>query len=206
MGKSRFAAIVDRTKRRVSDPIPLPGDLGTVGGGMVSFRKLRDQELTEARAEAVSFLEQLVRTLEKRKLEEDRVPPELYFALDENFLIEEGERQILLRAMRDPENPEQPLAGSVGELRAGLDADARKALMTAYNTWKDDEGPVTRVKTLEEARGLVAAVGKEQRPSLLWTYYDRFSLANIVIELDDRLTTLLKTPSSSSGPSPSPEP
>jgi hypothetical protein len=205
MGKSRFAAIVERTKRRVSDPLPLPGDLGTVGGGTVRFRKLRDLELTEARAEAVSFLELMVKKLEERKQAEDRVPPEVYFALDENFLIEEEERQVLFRAMRDPENPEQPLAGTIGELRAGLDADERKALMNAYNTWKDDEGPVTRVKTLEEARGLVAAVGKEQRPSLLWTYYDRFSLGNIAIAQDEALSTLRKTLSSSSGPSPSPD-
>lgn len=72
--------------------------------------------------------------------------------------------QILVRALRTPEDPRRPLARTVQELRNALPAPVAAQLVTAYNEWIDQEFP-DRI-TMAALREMEAEAAKKSASAL----------------------------------------
>jgi len=183
-GPTPFGRLLSSMKRPASDPAPFPGELGDRG---LRYRlwALNDQELIEARASGLAFLQKYFKSLDKD------TPPELFLAADSNFFDEEFERQVLSRALRDPTNPDSPLA-DVAELRIALGPDERRILMAAYTDFLDERTPLKHIKSEQEMKELVAALGEEQGSSVSMSAYDGVSQRRIIYELASWCRQLIK--------------
>jgi hypothetical protein len=172
--KTAFDRLVGEIKRTVK-VIPLPGRLGAKGGKVGLRAPLNDDEMYEARREAQNFV------LEKQGQDALRL------ALDEHGYDEEFDRQILVRALRDPNDPDSQFF-SIEQLRRALNVDTRRVLMQAYNDMRAQEAPDLSVTEDKEIQAILEAEGKESAASACASYYDRDTLVRIVIAQAEELT------------------
>ena len=92
---------------------------------------------------------------EEYKPTEDGVP----VPIPPKARADEETYQLLVRALRTPEDPRRPLARTVVELRNALPAPVAAQLVTAYNEWLESEFP-DRI-TMAALRALEAEAAKK---------------------------------------------
>jgi hypothetical protein len=110
--------------------------------------------------------------------------------------------QVLFRACRDAEDPEQPLAASPADLRDATTADERTALFDMYQDWRSsvdpspDELPPAVMAAMEEA------VKKKDQGALLAFGGRRLSnfLLSTAVQLTSSPTSRSEEPSGSTTP------
>jgi hypothetical protein len=78
----------------------------------------------------------------------------------QSYLEDETAWQVLWHAMRDPDNPDRPLARDVDELREFVSAEERDALITEYLDVEEFVNPDLRGLSGDERAALIEALKK----------------------------------------------
>jgi len=161
----------------------------------LAVRAITVEETEEAHAEAVKYL-----TTKGGHSRED-------FITSQGDSIMEAElmTQILARALMDPDNLREPFAKDAAALRGVFFTDELEACFREYSSWQAERSPIRALRSADELREVVDALGKGQmeRGSLL--RFDVISLSDIALSLADRVQRLTR-PSSSDTSSPSESP
>jgi len=74
---------------------------------------------------------------------------------------DENTTQVMFRALRNPDNPDQPFATSVDELRSLLTRDEKDILVEQYNEFEKEVSPSTETLTNAEMDDLFATLKKK---------------------------------------------
>ena len=117
------------------------------------FQVLRNDESQAAQAQAFKHFRE---TLE--------LDPTL--ALNLQTFRDEQATQILALAMRDPEDPDLPLASNAADLRAATDQDDRASLIAQYVDLMDETDPDPGTLSPEVEREILALVKKKDGSGL----------------------------------------
>lgn len=100
---------------------------------------------------------------------------DLSLAAEGQLFRTEYERQILFRALRDPDDPRQSYFESVEELREGLEAPQREALTRELRLWRVERYPELALEDLSEelraGKGLLAWLTEAKTAGALATWW-----------------------------------
>ncbi|MDO9020566.1 MAG: hypothetical protein Q8S73_36925 [Deltaproteobacteria bacterium] len=128
---------------------------------------------------------------------------ELSLAADGALFRAELDRQLLFRVLRDPDDPIQSYFESVDEVREGLEAAQREALMREIRHWRTERYPELDLEDVPEAQrggpGLVGWMREAKSCGALLTWWRSFEPATqdaIMLSLVDASTSAT-VPSSS---------
>lgn len=149
--------------------VPFPGTERDASPVEVGIRILLDDELDDARLEAVRYL--------KAKKFDVQIDPEI---LDRAIV-----REVISRACVDPEKPDRPFFASAEQVRQ-LDAVLVATFHQHYLDHADEVNPTLRL-TEEGADELAERLGKEQGASVLLSSLDAPTLRSLVRTLARRL-------------------
>ena len=109
--------------------------------------------------------------------------------------------QLLSRALMDPDNVRKPFAVDAAALRATLYTDEIEACFREYSAFQAERSPLRNIRSADELREVVDALGKGQDERINLMRFDVISLSNIIRTLAARVATLTR-PSSSDTSSP----
>lgn len=117
--------------------------------------------------------------------------------------------QVLWRALRDPDDPNLPLARDVDELRDLIGDEERDELATAYGDFEEEVNPIGAARPISEAEfeAIVEAIKKNDPARGI--SFGSVTLWRCLVSMADRLSSsqkLRSSSSSSSGPEKSPNP
>jgi hypothetical protein len=157
---SRFSRTVGR-RARPGKTVPFPG----APGERVHLWAPNEEE--EQLAE-VETRKHLTGTLKLSALD-------LSLAAEGQLFRTEYERQILFRALRDPDDPRQSYFESVEELREGLEAPQREALTRELRLWRVERYPELELEDLPEeqraGKGLLGVLHDLKAAGALSTWW-----------------------------------
>lgn len=164
--------------RRAIGRIPFPGVPGLEAG----VRLLSDREIDDARADAMLYLQ--MRCKPRGFSVED------FVRIDPDSLEREHERQVIVRAIVDPDSdPEKPTPyfASVEKVR-DLDSLVIQRLWEHYTDWHDAVDP--RVG-LDEGQidDLIDAIKKEPGEPVILAHLEHVTLRRLLRSLASRLAT-----------------
>lgn len=114
--------------------------------------------------------------------------------------------QLLARALMHPERTREPFAKDAAALRGTLFADEIEACFREYSAFQTERSPLRGLRSADELKEVVAALGKGRASQINLLRFDVTSLRSIITSLADQVSTLTRPNSSdTSQPSPSPE-
>lgn len=156
----------------------------------LAVRAITVEETEEAHAEAVKYL-----TTKGAHTRED-------FLTNTGDSIMEAELmvQILARALVDPDDPRTPWAKDAAAIRGALFTDEIDACFRHYSAWQAERSPIRALRSGEELKEVVEALGKGQIERTALLRYDVISLTDIALSLGDRVQTLTRPNSSDTSP------
>lgn len=162
----------------------------------LAVRAISVEETEEAHADAVKYL-----TTKGGHTREDFITSQ-----GDSIMEVELMTQVLARALMDHDDPRAPFAKDAAALRGALFTDEIEACFREYSAWQAERSPIRALRSADELREVVDALGKGrvERTSLL--RFDVISLSDIALSLADRVQKLTRPSSSdTSPPSESPE-
>lgn len=162
----------------------------------LAVRAISVEETEEAHAEAVKYL-----TTKGGHTREDFITSQ-----GDSIMEVELMTQVLARALMDHDDLRAPFAKDAAALRGTLFTDEIEACFREYSAWQAERSPIRALRSVDELREVVDALGKGrvERTSLL--RFDVISLSDIALSLADRVQRLTRPSSSdTSPPSESPE-
>lgn len=114
--------------------------------------------------------------------------------------------QLLSRALMDPERLREPFAKDAAALRAAFFTDEIDVCFREYSAFQAERSPLRNIRSAEELREVVDALGKGLGSSINLLRYDAISLCSITHSLAALVSTQTRPSSSdTSQPEPSPE-
>ena len=114
--------------------------------------------------------------------------------------------QLLARALMDPDSIREPFAKDAAHLRATFFTDEIDVCFREYSAFQAERSPLRNIRSAEELREVVDALGKGLGSSINLLRYDAISLCSITHSLAARVSTQTRPSSSdTSQPEPSPE-
>lgn len=164
--------------RRKIGRFPFPGLSGVECG----VRLLSDREVDEARADAATYIE--------ARWKRAGFGAEAAVRIDPDSLEREHQRQMVVRAIVDPDSPvDKPAAffPSVEKVRE-LDSTVVQALWEQYLDWHDAIDPHVRL-TDEQLAELADAIKKEPDEPVLLAHFEPATLRSLLRSLALRLST-----------------
>lgn len=164
-------------ERRQPRPYPFPG----IDGKQVAIKVLSDAESDSARIAAVQFC--------KGK--------DVDLALDPEFLDRCIQREILLRACRDSDKPEEPFFSTYDQI-THLDNMLVRTLFELYNAHQQAMDPLAFCPA-EEVEALVAQLGKSELAAARLSLFDQPTLLRFVLSMAHQLQSKSPTPKSTTG-------
>mgnify|MGYP000334775224 FL=1 len=162
----------------------------------LAVRAISVEETEEAHAEAVKYL-----TTKGGHTREDFITSQ-----GDSIMEVELMTQVLARALMDHDDLRAPFAKDAAALRGALFTDEIEACFREYSAWQAERSPIRALRSADELREVVDALGKGrvERTSLL--RFDVISLTDIALSLADRVQKQTRPSSSdTSPPSESPE-
>ncbi len=162
----------------------------------LAVRAISVEETEEAHAEAVKYL-----TTKGGHTREDFITSQ-----GDSIMEVELMTQVLARALMDHDDLRAPFAKDAAALRGALFTDEIEACFREYSAWQAERSPIRALRSADELREVVDALGKGrvERTSLL--RFDVISLSDIALSLADRVQKQTRPSSSdTSPPSESPE-
>lgn len=162
----------------------------------LAVRAISVEETEEAHAEAVKYL-----TTKGGHTREDFITSQ-----GDSIMEVELMTQVLARALMDHDDLRAPFAKDAAALRGMLFTDEIEACFREYSAWQAERSPIRALRSADELREVVDALGKGrvERTSLL--RFDVISLTDIALSLADRVQKQTRPSSSdTSPPSESPE-
>lgn len=160
---SRFSRGAGRSQRP-SKVVPFPG----APGEKVRLWAPSDEDDQLAEAEARKHLAGVLKLSAL----------ELSLAADGALFRNEMQRQLLFRVLRDPDDPRQSYFESVEELREGVEAAQREALMRELRLWRVERYPELALDDLPEGQregeGLLAWVREAKTAGAFATWWGSF--------------------------------
>jgi len=91
--------------------------------------------------------------------------------------------QSLARALVDPDKPDTAFAVDAAEVRRLFEVDEIRACWDEYAAWAKERSPFRELKTLEEVREIVDALGKGQASPNSLPRFDSDTLRRIITSL-----------------------
>ena len=163
---------------------------------VVAARALAVKELEEAHAEAVKWLVGVG----------GHQREDLISNTGDSVMELEVMTQLLARALMDPDKPREAFAKDVASLRETFFSDEIEACFREYSAFQAERSPLRGIRSAEELREVVEALGKGQTSQINLLRFDAISLRSITLSLADRVSKLTRPSSSdTSPPSPLPE-
>ena len=160
---------------------------------VIAVRALSVQETEEAHAEAIKWL--VGQGAHQRE--------DLLGDNGDSVLNLELMTQLLARALMHPDRTREPFAKDAAALRSTLFADEIEACFREYTAFQAERSPLRGLRSADELKEIVAALGKGQTSQINLLRFDVTSLRSIITSLAAQVSTLTR-PSSSDTSSPSP--
>ena len=162
----------------------------------LAVRALSAAEMEEAHAEAIKFL--VGQGAHQRE--------DLIGASGDSVLELELMTQLLARALMDHEKHREPFAKDAAALRGALFSDEIEACFREYTAFQAERSPIRGLRSADELKEVVEALGKGQTSQINLLRFDVISLRSIITSLAVRVSTLTRPSfSDTSPPSASPE-
>jgi len=163
---------------------------------VIAARALSTRETEEAHAEAIKWL--IGQGAHQRE--------DLIGATGDSVLELELMTQLLARALMDPERHREPFAKDAAALRDAMFPDEIEACFREYTAFQAERSPIRGLRSADELREVVDALGKGQTSQINLLRFDVVSLRSISLSLADQVARLTRPISSdTSPPSESPE-
>jgi hypothetical protein len=108
--------------------------------------------------------------------------------------------QLLARALMHPERIRENAAKDVAMLRDLLFPDEIEACFREYTAFQAERSPLRNLRSAEELREVVDALGKGRASSINLLRFDVISLRSITLSLADRVATLTRPNFSDTSP------
>ena len=163
---------------------------------VVAVRALSAGEMEEAHAECTKWL------VSKGGHQRE----DLIGSTGDSIMELELMTQLLARALMQPDRTREPWAKDAAALRDLLFPDEIEACFREYTAFQAERSPLRNLRSAEELREVVEALGKGRGSQINLLRFDVISLRSITLSLADRVATLTRpTSSDTSQPSPSPE-
>jgi hypothetical protein len=161
-----------------------------------AVRALSAAEMEEAHAEAIKWL-----VSKGGHTRED-----LIGATGDSIMELELMTQLLARALMHPDRTREPAVKDAAMLRDLMFSDEIEACFREYTAFQAERSPLRNIRSADELREVVEALGKGQASQINLLRFDVISLRSITLSLAGRVSTLTRPNYSDTSPqSPSPE-
>jgi hypothetical protein len=163
---------------------------------VIAVRALSAAEMEESHAEAIKWL------VSKGGHQRE----DLIGSTGDSIMELELMTQLLARALMQPDRIREPFAANVAALRDLMFPDEIEACFREYTAFQSERSPLRNIRSADELREIVDALGKGQGSQINLLRFDVISLRSITLSLADRVSTLTRPNYSDTSPqSPSPE-
>jgi hypothetical protein len=156
----------------------------------IAARAISIEETEEAHADAVKYL-----TGKGAHTREDFLTSTGDAIMEAELMV-----QVLARALMDPDDPRTPWARDAAHLRGTLFTDEIDACFRHYSAFQAERSPIRALRSGDELKEVVEALGKGQIERTALLRYDAISLSDIALSLADRVQTLTRPNSSATSP------
>jgi hypothetical protein len=147
-----------------------------------AVRALSAGEMEEAHAEAIKWL------VSKGGHQRE----DLIGATGDSMLELELMTQLLARALMHPDRTREPAVKDAAMLRDLMFSDEIEACFREYTAFQAERSPLRNIRSADELREVVDALGKGRGSSINLLRFDVISLRNITLSLADRVVTLTR--------------